>query len=58
MNFEAKGTFVVKGILNKFTKTLAAENEKRAQEKVYAELGGKNRAKRNNIKITELKVIK
>lgn len=54
--------FVVKGIISKkegqqrFVKKLVAKNEKSAREKIFAELGGKNKLKRRNIIINEVKV--
>ena len=42
----------------KFTKFVRALNEKQALERVYSELGGKNKIKRHNIKIEEVREVK
>ncbi|BCU68307.1 50S ribosomal protein LX [Sulfolobales archaeon HS-7] len=59
--------FVVKGeavfnvsrypTVQKFTKFVTALNEVQAKEKVYSELGSKNKIKRYNIRITEIREV-
>lgn len=58
MKYNAKGTYLKKGIIQKFNKTINAENEKMAKEKLYAELGSKQRIRRIDIKLEELMVVK
>lgn len=55
MKFIAKGIFNKKGVKNNFSKEIIAENEKKASEKVYAEFGSKNKLRRREIIIDELK---
>lgn len=55
MKFTAKGVFLKNGEENKFTKELNAKNEKDAREKIYAEFGSKNKLKRHDIIVKELK---
>lgn len=42
----------------KFVKYVRALNEKQALEKVYSDLGSKNKIKRHNIKIEEIREVK
>ena len=56
--YETKGTFEKKGKKQKFSKIVEAANEKMAKEKTLSEIGGKQRIRRANIKITETKEMK
>ncbi|MFA5125635.1 MAG: 50S ribosomal protein L18Ae [archaeon] len=56
--YEAKGTFTKKGENQKFTTTLTAENEKMANEKIFAQMGSKQNIKRPYIKIDSIKETK
>jgi len=56
--YEAKGTFTKKGETQKFTTTLTAENEKMANEKIFANIGSKQNIKRPYIKIESIKEAK
>jgi len=56
--YEAKGTFTKKGEKQKFTTTLMAENEKMANEKLFAQMGSKQKIKRPYIKIDSIKETK
>ncbi|BCU70802.1 50S ribosomal protein L18Ae [Stygiolobus caldivivus] len=42
----------------KFVRYIRALNEKQALEKIYSDFGGKNKIKRYNIKIEEIKEVK
>jgi len=53
--FETKGTYKKKGKIYSFTKSVKAENEKMAKEKVLAELGGKQNLKRTDIVLQGIK---
>ena len=56
--FEVSGKFVQKGKEKKFSMEVSAVNENDAAEKVLALFGSKNRLKRRNIAIGELKEVK
>jgi ribosomal protein L20A (L18A) len=56
--YEIKGTFTKNNEKQKFTSTIKAENEKMAKEKILAQMGGKQKIKRNYISIEEIKVEK
>lgn len=56
--FEVKGTFKEKKQEKKFSKKVTAENQKHAIEKTMSLFGSKNRIKRRNIAITEVKEAK
>ncbi len=58
MEYNAKGTYLKKGITEKFNKTISAQNEKMAKEKLYAEMGSKQGLRRVDIKIEEIKAAK
>ena len=53
--FETKGTYTKKGTEYKFKKTITVENEKMVKESLYAMLGGKEKVRRIDIKIEEIK---
>jgi len=55
MIYETKGTYLKNGVTEKFAKTISAQNEKMAREKIYAELGSKQKIRRLNISIAEVK---
>jgi ribosomal protein L20A (L18A) len=54
--YEINGTFEKNGEKQKFASTITAENEKMAKEKILAQMGGKQKIKRNYITIKEIKV--
>lgn len=56
--FEVSGKFVQKGKEKKFSMEVSAVNENDAAEKVLALFGSKNRLKRRNIAIGELKEVR
>ncbi|MBS3059519.1 MAG: 50S ribosomal protein L18a [Candidatus Diapherotrites archaeon] len=56
--FEVSGKFVQKGKEKKFSMEVSAVNENDAAEKVLALFGSRNRLKRRNIAIGELKEVK
>ncbi|MFA5357454.1 MAG: 50S ribosomal protein L18Ae [archaeon] len=56
--FEVKGIYEKKGENQKFTKIVKAASEKMAKEKVLSQMGGKQRVKRANITIEEVKETK
>lgn len=53
--FEVKGTYKKKGNLYNFTKSVKAENEKMGKEKIFAEMGGKQKLKRTDITLESIK---
>jgi len=55
MQFDVIGTIKLGKEQRKFTKTVDATTENAAKEKAYALLGSQNGAKRNSIKIQEVK---
>ncbi|AJF60622.1 MAG: hypothetical protein QT03_C0001G1139 [archaeon GW2011_AR10] len=56
--FEVSGKFVQKGKEKKFSMEVSAVNENDAAEKVLALFGSRNRLKRRNIAIGELKEVR
>lgn len=56
-NFLARGYVRVKGEWKPFTFKSRSLNEKMLLEKLYAELGGRNKLKRSDIKVEEIKVL-
>jgi len=56
--FEVSGKFVQKGKEKKFSMEVSAVNENDAAEKVLAHFGSRNRLKRRNIAIGELKEVR
>ena len=56
--FEVSGKFVQKGKEKKFSMEVSAVNENDAAEKALALFGSRNRLKRRNIAIGELKEVK
>ncbi|MFA6268901.1 MAG: 50S ribosomal protein L18Ae [archaeon] len=56
--YETKGTYKKKGEIHKFDTKVTAENEKMATEKVFAEMGSKQRLTRVNIKLESIKEAK
>lgn len=53
--FEIKGTYTKNKEKHAFTKQVSADTEKLAREKVFAEIGGKNRVRRVCIEIAQIK---
>lgn len=53
--FEVKGIFEKNGKKEKFAKMARCGSEKLARESVLSQIGGKQRIKRVNIEITEIK---
>ena len=53
--FEAKGTISMRKEEKKFSKKVKAFNEGHARELVYSLFGSKNKLKRRNIQIIEVK---
>ncbi|MFH1545150.1 MAG: 50S ribosomal protein L18Ae [archaeon] len=56
--FEAKGKLVKKDFERSFSKKVSAFNERNARELVFSLFGSKNKLKRRNILINELKEVK
>jgi large subunit ribosomal protein LX len=56
--YETKGTYEKNREIGEFTKTVQALNENLAKEKLYTLIGGKQKIKRDKIKITEIKEAK
>lgn len=54
MKYEAEGNFKMGRERCRFTKTVEAEDEERARDKVRALLGSEHRVKRNEIYIERL----
>ena len=50
-SFEVRGTFLMGDEWKPYTKTIAAPNEKQAQERAFALMGSKHNLKRRYIKI-------
>jgi large subunit ribosomal protein LX len=57
-SYETKGTFEKNGETGKFTKIVQAISEKLAKEKIFTLIGGKQKIKRRQIKINEVKEAK
>ena len=53
--FEISGNFRMKDKMQKFTKTIGANNEKHAREIVLATIGSKHKTPRRMIKIDSIK---
>jgi ribosomal protein L20A (L18A) len=56
--FEGKGIFEKNGKKERFAKIVGCESEKLARENILSQIGGKQRIKRVNIEITEVKEFK
>lgn len=56
--FEAKGKLVKRDFERSFSKKVEAVNERNARELVFSLFGSKNKLKRRNILINELKEVK
>ncbi len=57
-NFEVQGKIKNKTTNKKFTKKISSLNENTAIEKVMSLFGSKNKIKRRNIEINEVKEVK
>ena len=53
--YEAKGTYEKNGETGKFVKTITAGSKKLAEEKLFTLIGGKQKIKRRQINIEEIK---
>ena len=58
MRFELKGEFARKGQIEKFTKTIEAQSEKRAREKALSLLGSEHNARRRFVKFHSINELK
>jgi ribosomal protein L20A (L18A) len=54
-NYEVTGTYAKKGKVHKFTKTVLADDKEKAKEACYSLIGGKQKIKRKDIAMTEIK---
>jgi large subunit ribosomal protein LX len=58
MKFEVKGFFKQKGLKQKFTKEIEANNAKLAEQYVFSLLGSEHKIPRRQITITEINELK
>ncbi|NYT05085.1 MAG: 50S ribosomal protein L18a [Methanomicrobiales archaeon] len=56
-SYEVRGEFKVSDVWKPYTKTVVADNEKHAKERIYTIIGSKHRLKRNYIKINAVLMV-
>ena len=54
-NYEITGTYEKKGKVHKFTKTVLADDKEKAKEVCYSLIGGKQKIKRKDIAMKDIK---
>jgi len=54
-NYEVTGTYSKKGLIHKFTKTVLADDKEKAKEVCYSLMGGKQKIKRKDITMSDIK---